>query len=81
MCVIRIGKLNKKAEIRKQVVTNSIAEIKKILNSKWKLKEGDDKYKFAYVKPDQPLVVRKEWSRLKEAMIKEKKTPANVGCE
>ena len=41
--VIRIGKLNEKAEIRKRslvVVTNSIAEKKKILNNKWKVKEA-----------------------------------------
>ena len=43
------SELDWKAELRSPllVVTNSIAEKKKMLNSKWKLKEAGDKYKFA----------------------------------
>ena len=59
---------------------DSIATRKRILSSKSKLKERNDKYKLVYIKADEPLCVRKEWQRLKDMLKKEKGAPSNVGC-
>ena len=62
------------------VVTDSAKTRKKILQKKSNLKNHtDERFKTIYIKADEPLAVRREWKRLKDAMKKEKQAPTNVG--
>ena len=41
----------------------------------------EDRFKTIYIKADEPLAVRREWKRLRDAMKKEKNAPTNVAVE
>ena len=42
---------------------------------------ADNRFRSIYIKPDEPLAVRKEWKRLRDALKKEKEAPTNQGVE
>ena len=42
-------------------------------------KHVEDRFKLIYIKPDEPIAIRKEWKRLRDAMKKEKEAPTNQG--
>ena len=81
--VVRLGKLNEDRGTRQRpilVVAGSVTEKKKILKNKGKLKTAGNEYKHIYIKTDQSLALRKEWTHLKEVIKKESKAPINKGC-
>ena len=82
--VRRLGKRNEDESRNRPllVVTDSFETRRKILEKKSTLKTlADDCYKTIYIKPDEPLAIRKEWKRLKDSLKKEKKAPTNQGVE
>ena len=82
--VVRLGKLGEDRGNRQRpllVITGDVTDKKKILANKGKLKSAGEEYKHVYIKADQSLAVRKEWSRLREVKRQESKTPTNVGCQ
>ena len=82
--VRRLGKRNEE-ETRNRpllVVTKSSESRREILQKKSKLKDhADERFKTIYIKPDEPLAIRKEWKRLRDALKKEKDAPTNQGIE
>lgn len=82
--VRRLGRRNED-ETRNRpllVVTDSAAARKKIMEKKSQLKNlADNRFRSIYIKPDEPLAVRKEWKRLRDALKKEKEAPTNQGVE
>ena len=82
---IQVKRLGKRSEDENRnrpilVVTGSFDARKKILQKKSTLKNHTDKrFKTIYIKPDEPLAVRKEWKRLRDLMKKEKEAPTNQG--
>ena len=82
--VRRLGKRNSEATRNRPllVVTDSFESRRKILQKKSKLKNhNDETFKSIYIKPDEPLAIRKEWKRLRDALKKEKEAPTNQGVE
>ena len=82
--VKRLGKRNEDESRNRPllVVTDSVESRRKILQKKSTLKnQADERFKSVYIKPDEPLAVRKEWNRLRDAMKKEKEAPTNQGVE
>ena len=82
--VRRLGRRNED-ETRNRpllVVTDSAAPRKKILEKKSALKNlADNRFRSIYIKPDEPVAVRIEWKRLRDALKKEKEAPTNQGVE
>ena len=60
------------------VVCKSREDRSKLLTNTTKLKLAD-RFKKVFVKKDQTPYERKEWSRLKEVLKREKERPANTG--
>ena len=84
MHVRRLGNRNAEATHNRPllVVTESCEARKKILGKKSKLKNHvDERYPTIYIKPDEPLAIRKEWKRLRDALKKEREAPPNQGVE
>lgn len=82
--VKRLGKPNKEENRHRPilVVTDSVESRRKILQKKSALKNlGDERFKSVYIKPDEPLAIRREWQRLRLRMKKEKEAPTNQGAE
>ena len=84
---LQVKRLGKRSEDESRnrpilVVTDSVDTRKSILKKKSTLKNlADQRYKTIYIKPDEPLAVRKEWKRLRDLMKKEKEAPFNQGVE
>ena len=79
--VVRLGQLNADRGTKQRpilVETGSIVEKKKVMMNKGKLKGAGDDFKRIYIKSDQSLAIRKEWSRLKEVMKRESQLPMNT---
>ena len=82
--VRRLGKVNNEENRHRPilVVTESVESRRKILQKKSALKNhADEQFKSVYIKPDEPLAIRREWQRLRLAMKKEKEAPTNQGAE
>ena len=80
--VRRLGRRNSEATRSRPllVVTESLESRRKILQKKSNLKNHtDEQFKSIYIKPDEPLAIRKEWKRLRDALKKEKEAPSNQG--
>ena len=82
---VKVARIGKRVEDETRsrpllIVTDSPTTRKKILTKKANLKKHvEGSFKSIYIKPDEPIAIRKEWKRLRDAMKKEKEAPTNQG--